>query len=102
MPLENMLLCTTVTIIDKETEEKAGQLKYIIRDSEVEIFDTYVFPEYRRQNIMSNLIKKIIPELKISGISKVRLKYFNEDARIAWESIGFSQIGKEGHMELDI
>jgi len=102
MSLENMLLSVAVTIIDKETEEQAGQLKYIIKDSEVEIFDTYVFPEYRRRKIMSNLIRKITPELKVAGISKITLKYFDEGARIAWEKMGFKHVDGKNRMELDI
>lgn len=102
MSLENVLLDVTTTIIDNCTQKKAGQLRYVIRDSEVEIFDTYLFPEYRRRKIMSGLVKKMIPELKVSGISKVRLKYFNEDARTAWERMGFRQADKEGNMELNI
>lgn len=102
MSLENMLLCATITIIDKETDEKAGQLRYIIRDSEAEIFDTYVFPEYRNKKIMSDLLRKIKPELKVSGISKVSLKYFDDGARTAWEKMGFRQIDGKNRMELDI
>jgi GNAT superfamily N-acetyltransferase len=102
MSLDNMLLDVTITILDKDIQEKAGQLRYIIRDTHVEIFDTYLFPEYRRQKIMSRLIKKIISELKMSGISKVKLKYFNEDACAAWERMGFRHISEEGYMELGI
>lgn len=100
MPLENIALDVIITMVDDTTKEKAGQLRYIIRKSEAEIFDTYVFPEYRRRKMMSSLLKKMIPELKISGISKVRLKYFDENARIAWERMGFRQADKEGNMEL--
>ena len=100
MPLENVLFDVTITIIDKETEEKAGQLRYHIKDSEVEIFDTYLFPEYRRKKIMSSLLKKITSELKVSGTSKIILKYFDEDARIAWERMGFRLVDEQGHMEL--
>lgn len=102
MSLENMLLSVAVTIIDKETEEQAGQLRYIIKDSEVEMFDTYMFPEYRRRKIMSNLIRRITPELKVAGISKISLKYFDEGARIAWEKMGFKHIDGKNRMELDI
>ncbi len=102
MSLEDVLLDVTVTILDKNMQEKAGQFRYIVKDTAIEVFDTYLFPEYRRKKIMSSLIKKIIPELKASGISKVRLKYFDEDARIAWERIGFKQIDKNGNMELHI
>ena len=100
MSLENFLFDVMVTIIDKETEKKAGQLRYHIKDSEVEIFDTYLFPEYRRKKIMSSLLKKIISELKVSGTSKIRLKHFDENARIAWERMGFRLIDDKGHMEL--
>jgi GNAT superfamily N-acetyltransferase len=102
MSLENILLDVTVTIVDKNIQEKAGQLRYIIRDAHAEIFDTYLFPDHRRKKIMSGLLQKVIPGLKASGISKVRLKYFDDDARVAWEKMGFRHIGKEGHMELDI
>lgn len=102
MSLENILLDATIAIIDNNIQEKAGQLRYIIRDTEAEIFDTYLFPNYRRKKIMSSLLKKIIQELKVSGISKIRLKYLDEDARVAWEKMGFRQTDKEGHMELHI
>jgi len=102
MSLENVLLDVTVTLIDNNVQEKAGQLRYIIRGSDAEIFDTYLFPEYRRKKMMSSLLKKMIPELKLSGISKVKLKYFDEDARKAWEKMGFQHTGKQGHMELHI
>ena len=100
--LKNMSLDTTITIVDNDKRLKAGQLRYMIKGSEAEIFDTYVFPEYRRQRLMSNLLKRVTSELKISGVSKMRLKYFDEGARIAWEKMGFKEIGKNGHMELDI
>lgn len=102
MSLENVLLDTTITIIDKDMGEKLGQLRYIIRDSEVEIFDTYLFPEYRRKKMMSGVLKKIKQELKASGISKISLKYFDDDARKAWEKMGFVQVGEGRSMELDL
>lgn len=102
MSLENILLDTTITIIDKDIGEKLGQLRYITRGSEVEIFDTYLFPEHRRKKMMSNILKKIVPELKASGISKISLKYFDDDARIAWERMGFVKVGEGGRMELDL
>lgn len=102
MSLENILFDITITIIDKNTEQKAGQLRYHIKDEEAEIFDTYLFPEYRRQRIMSSLFKKMTSELKVYGVSKVRLKSSDEGARMAWESMGFRQIGEKGHMEFDL
>lgn len=96
----NVSLDVIITIIDKNTKEKAGQLRYNAIGSEVEIFDTYLFPDYRRKGIMSNLFKKITSGLKISGITKVRLYQFNDDARIAWESMGFQQVDEKGNMEL--
>lgn len=100
MSLENVLYDVTITIIDKDTEEKAGQLRYHIKDSIAEIFDTYLFPEYREKKIMSSLLKKLTLQLKISGTSKIRLKHSDEDARIAWEKMGFRLIDDKGHMEL--
>lgn len=100
MSLENVSFDVTITIIDKYTEEKAGQLRYRIIDSDVEIFDTYLFPEYRRNRVMSSLFKKITSELKISGVKKIKLKVFNDHARMAWESMGFVQIDDKGNMEL--
>ena len=100
--LENMSLDITVTIVDNSTGLKAGQLRYIIKGSRAEIFDTYVFPDYRRKKLMSNLLKRVTPELKMSGVTKMKLKYFDEGARIAWEKMGFREIGRSGHMELDI
>ena len=97
-----MSLDTVVTIIDNDTRLKAGQLRYMIKGSEAEIFDTYVFPEYRRQKLMSNLLKRVSSELKTSGVSKMKLRYFDEGARIAWEKMGFREIGKSGRMELDL
>ena len=100
MSLENISLDVTITIIDKDTDQKAGQLRYNVIDSEIEIFDTYLFPEYRRKRIMSSLLKKITSELKMSGVSKIRLRYFDEGARMAWESMGFRQVDEKGNMEL--
>ncbi len=102
MSLENILLDTTVTIIDKDKQEKAGQIRYIIKDKEAEIFDTYMFPEYRRKKIISSLFRETIQELRVRGVSKVRLSYLNEDARIVWEKMGFKQTDREGQMELCI
>jgi GNAT superfamily N-acetyltransferase len=102
MSLENMLLDVTMTLVDKDIYEKAGQLRYTIKDTHAEIFDTYLFPDYRRKKIMTNLLKKIIPGLKATGISVVKLKYFDDDARVAWERMGFRHVDKEGNMELDI
>lgn len=100
MSLENVSFDVTITIIDKDTNQKAGQLRYHAIDSEVEIFDTYLFPEYRRKRIMSSLLKKITSELKISCVTKIRLRSFDEDARMAWESMGFRQVDEKGNMEL--
>lgn len=102
MSLENVSFDVTITIIDKDTNQKAGQLRYHAIDSEVEIFDTYLFLEYRRKRIMSSLLKKITSELKISGVTKIRLRSFDEDARMAWESMGFRQVDVKGNMELYI
>ncbi len=100
MSLENVSFDIIITIIDKNTNQKAGQLRYNVIDSDVEIFDTYLFPEYRRKRIMSSLLKKITSELKMSGVSKIRLRPFDEDARMAWESMGFRQVDENGNMEL--
>jgi GNAT superfamily N-acetyltransferase len=100
--LNNVLIDTTVAMIDKDTGEKLGQLRYITRGSEADLFDAYVFPEYRGKKVMSNLLRKILPGLKVSGISVVSLKYFNDDARMAWEKMGFVQSNKSGRMELDL
>jgi GNAT superfamily N-acetyltransferase len=89
-----------IDIIDEDTKEKAGQLRYNIINSETEIFDTYVFPEYRRKKIMTNLVKKIIPELKMLGVTKIKLRYLNDTAREAWESMGFIKVDDKGNMEL--
>lgn len=102
MSLENVSLDITITIIDKDTKEKAGQFRYHVIDSDVEIFDTYLFPDYRDNKIMSSLLKKIIPELKISGIKKIKLRASNDVARIAWESMGFRQVDEKGNMEFMI
>lgn len=99
MSLENVSLDITITIIDKDTKEKAGQFRYHVIDSDVEIFDTYLFLEYRRKKIMSSLFKKITSELKMSGVTKIKLRYFDEDARMAWESMGFRQVDEKGNME---
>lgn len=100
MSLENVIFDVTITIIDKDTKEKAGQLRYHAIDSEVEIFDTYLFPEYRRKKIMSSLLKKIIYEFKVSGITKIRLRQFDEYANMAWESMGFRRVDENGNMEI--
>ena len=100
MSLENVSFDIIITIIDKNTNQKAGQLRYNVVDSEVEIFDTYLFPEYRRKRIMSSLLKKITFELKMSGATKIKLISFDEGARMAWESMGFRQVDVKGNMEL--
>lgn len=101
MLLENISFDVTMTIIDNNTQEKAGQFRYVVKDTIAEICDTYLFPDYRRQKIISSIFKRMIPELKICGVSKIMLKCLNEDARIAWESMGFMQVGN-GHMEFHI
>lgn len=102
MSLENVSFDITITIIDKETKEKAGQFRYHVIDSEAEIFDTYLFPEYRGKKIMSGLFRKIVSEFNVSGISKIKLKVFDEGARMAWESMGFRQVDDKGNMELSL
>lgn len=102
MSLKNILIDTTVAMVDKDTGEKLGQLRYITRGSEADLFDAYVFPEHRRKKVMSNLLRKILPGLKVSGVSRISLKYFNDDARMAWEKMGFVQSNKSGRMELDL
>lgn len=100
MSFENVSLDVIITIIDKETKEKAGQFRYHVIDSEAEIFDTYLFPEYRRKKIMSGLFRKIISEFNLSGVSKIKLRVLDEVARMAWENMGFRQIDDKGNMEL--
>jgi GNAT superfamily N-acetyltransferase len=102
MSLQNVVFDTIITMVDKDTGEKFGQLRYIVKDSEAEVFDTYMFPEYRRKKMMSDLLSKVIPELKVSGVSKISLKYFDDGARMAWEKMGFVQIGKSCLMELNL
>ncbi len=102
MPLENILFDVTITIIDKETNQKAGQLRYHAVDADVEIFDTYLYPEYRGKKIMSGLLKKLILQLKASGINRIRLKFFDDKARTAWEKMGFRQTDEKGYMELNL
>lgn len=102
MSLENVLLDVTITIVDNDTKEKAGQLRYIHKGSEIEILDTYIFPEHRGKKIMGSLLRRVISELRISGVSKLRLQYFDDDARAAWEKMGFKRAEKSGHMELCI
>ncbi len=100
MSMENILLDTTVTILDKDKQEKVGQIRYMIKGSEVEIFDTYLFPEYRRQKIMSSFVRQMIPGLKVFGVSKIKLRYLDEDAHIAWERMGFNHVDNGCNMEL--
>lgn len=100
MSLENISFDVIITIIDRDKKEKAGQLRYRTIDSDIEIFDTYLFPGYRREKIMSSLLKKIIPGLKISGVAKIKLSTLDDTARIAWESMGFIQVDEKGNMEL--
>lgn len=102
MSLENLSLDVTITIVDNNIQKKAGQFRYIINGSEAEIFDTYMFPEYRRKKVISNIFQKTVAKLKASGVSKVKLQYLNDDARIAWEKIGFRHTGKDNYMEFFI
>lgn len=97
--MSNISLSATITIID-DTKEKIGQLRYHIIDSEAEIFDIYLFPYYRRQKIMSNLLKKMTNEFKVSGVKKIKLRYLDDIAHMAWRSMGFIQVDKNGNMEL--
>lgn len=93
----------TIVILDKNTKEKAGQLRCCITDSEAEIFDTYMFSEYRDKGIISNIFKKIASELKKSGILKIRLKYSYGDAHDFWKKMGFEKVDHRNNiMELEL
>lgn len=47
---------------------------------------------------MTDLIEKIILQLKILGITKIRLIPSDENACIAWESMGFKKVDKKGNI----
>lgn len=101
--INDMSFDIIVTILDKNTKEKAGQLRCCITDYEAEIFDTYMFSEYRGKGIIRHVFKKIASELKKSGILKIRLKHLDGDAHAFWKKMGFEKVDSRNNiMELDL
>lgn len=95
-----------IMFIDDDKKEIAGHCNYSITENngnnEGLIYDTYLYPEYRRKKIMTTYINDILCDMKCMGANKVKLNASSNEACMVWEKFGFIRIDKKGNMEIDL
>ena len=88
--------------VDDDIKEVVGHCNYSVSDKEGLIYDTYLYPDYRKKKIMSIYINNILCDMKCMGADKVRLHTLSDEAYAIWDRLGFKQYDKKGNMEIDI
>lgn len=91
-----------LTFVDDDTKEIVGHCNYSIDNNIGNIYDTYIYPDYRGKKIMKTYINDILCDMKCMGINKVKLSTLSDEARIIWERFGFNPVDNKGNMEIDI
>ena len=90
-----------IDFIDKNTNDKAGQLEYQVKNKKAEISNTYMFPEYRDKGILKKFFPNITKDIRCNGADKIELTVLSLDAKTAWKQLGFEDIN-ENKMSRDI
>lgn len=91
-----------LVFIDDDVKEVVGHCNYSIKNKIGEIYDTYIYPNYRRKKIMSTYINDILCDMKCMGANKIKLYTLLNEERMIWEKFGFIQINEKGIMEIDV
>ena len=63
-----------------------------------------VVPEYRRQGVATELVKRAVSQLRIGGIAKCHLFIFNDNdtGKAFWNSMGWGERGDIGILSKDL
>lgn len=91
-----------LVFIDDDVKEVVGHCIYSIKNKIGEIYDVYLYPDYRRKKIMKTYINDILCDMKCMGANKIKLYALLEEERIIWEKFGFKRINEKGNMEIDV
>lgn len=92
------------SFIDTSNNDVAGHLMYDINKKEKTAFihSSYLFPEYRRKGILKRSIDNILCDIKCEGADTVKLHVLTDEAKEAWNKLGFFELKKTGDMGIDI
>lgn len=93
---------TDLVFVDDDNKEIVGHCNYSINNNIGNIYDTYIYPDYRGQKIMKKYIDDILCDMKCMGVTTVKLSTLSDEGRIVWERFGFNPVDKKGNMEIDI
>jgi GNAT superfamily N-acetyltransferase len=74
---------TTIDFIDNSID-KVGQLVFEILDNKAIIYDTYIYPDYRKKGILKTHLHTILSRIKKYGVTHLELSVLNEEAKLAW------------------
>ncbi len=102
IPINTKKTDIDLVFVDDENKEVAGHCNYSVDNKIGNIYDTYIYPDYRRNKIMKTYIENILCDMKCMGVNKVKLSTLSDEARTVWEHLGFNHIDKKGNMELDV
>ena len=81
---------TTIEFINN-FGDKIGQLVYEITGNKAIIYNTFIYPEYRRKGILKTYLPVILSMIKDNRISIINLSVLSEDAKSVWERLGFKE-----------
>ncbi len=91
-----------LVFINNETKEIVGHCNYSVENKEGLIYDTYLFPDYRRKGILSTYINDILCDIKCMGATKVKINTLSDEVSKIWEKFGFIKLDKKRNLEIDI
>ncbi len=91
-----------LVFIDDDVKEIVGHCNYLVENNEGLIYDTYLFPDYRRKGIMTTHINDILCDMKCMGAFKVKLHTLSNDACEIWKRFGFTETNEKRGMEIDV
>lgn len=81
--------------------EKVGQLEYEIINDKAIIYNTYIYPKYRRNGILKSCFPTILSIIKQSNISQIELSVLSEDAKRSWICLGFTET-RQNFLRMDL
>ncbi len=82
---------TTIEFINNYGD-KIGQLMFEIIGDTAKIYNVFLYPEYRRKNILKSHFPTIISMIKDNYIRIIELSVLSNDAKNAWARLGFTEI----------
>lgn len=91
-----------LVFVDDDNKEIVGHCNYSINNNIGNIYDTYIYPDYRGQKIMKKYIDDILCDMKCMGVTTVKLSTLSDEGRIIWKKLGFKHTDKKGNMEINV